>query len=385
LLRLRTKEGLKVTVQRVEAFPLAYPEPHDSNKPRHVTLVKLTTFDGVVGWGECIAQWPEAALAVKTIVERGMADLVVGSDPQDVELTWQRMRQHSFWYGNGGIASLAISAIDMALWDLKGKINNVPVYQLLGGRKREQIRACASVIFDTENLELTRDEFSDYVERGYTAVKGGWGKSRETAFGLDEKRDMTVVQTIREAVGPDIDIVIDVGTHVEWSLQHAIHMIRRFEDYELFWIEEPLPQDDLDGLRRLRESITTPIASGEKEWTLRAFKDLIQSGGVDIVMPDPGKAEGITGFKKIVDFAAAGGFRFTPHSWSTAINTAAAVHLFTACTNGVVFELKPNVSPMQNELVANPIQQHGGWVELPSGPGLGVEVDGSVVQKYTIN
>jgi len=347
-------------------------------------LVKITTTDGAIGWGECISQWPEAALAVKVIVERGFSDLVVGSDPVDVELTWQRMRQQSFWYGNGGIASMAISAIDMALWDLKGKVTGVPVYQLLGGRKRDTIRACASVIFDTENLDLTRDEFADYAERGYTAVKGGWGKSRETAFGLDAKRDMAVVQTIREAVGPDVDIVIDVGTHVEWTLQHAIQMIRKFEEYELFWIEEPLPQDDLDGLRRLREAIATPIASGEKEWTLRAFKDLIHSGGVDIVMPDPGKAEGITGFKRIVDFAAATGCRFTPHSWSTAINTAAAAHLYTACANGVVFELKPNPSPMQNELVAEPMQQHGGWIELPHGNGLGVEVDETVVRRYLI-
>jgi L-alanine-DL-glutamate epimerase-like enolase superfamily enzyme len=371
-------------VDLIEAFPLSYPEPHDSNKPRHVTLVKIRTTDGAVGWGECISQWPEAAIAVKSLIDSGLGGVVLGSDPEDVGLTWQRMRQHTFWYGNGGIAAFAISALDMALWDLKGKAHNVPLYELLGGRKREVLRACASVIFDTENLVATGEEFADYASRGYTAVKGGWGKSPETAFGRDPDRDMAVVRTIREAVGPSVDVVIDVGTHVEWTVQHAIKMARQFEQYNLFWLEEPLPQDDLEGLSRLRSATTIPIASGEKEWTLRAFKDLIRSGGVDIVMPDLGKAEGITGGKRIVDFAAAEGVGYTPHSWSTAINTAAAAHLYISSTNGVVFELKPNASPMQTELVADPFQQRDGKVDVPAGPGLGVEVDQKVVERYLL-
>lgn len=369
-------------VDQIQAFPLSYPEPHDSNKLRHVTLVKLRTTDGAEGWGECISQWPEAAIAVKALIDSGLGSVVLGSDPDDVELTWQRMRQHTFWYGNGGIAAFAISALDIALWDLKGKMHNVPVYQLLGGRKREAMRACASVIFDTEDLVATREEFAGYASSGYTAVKGGWGKSPETAFGRNPERDMAVVRTIREAVGTGVDVVIDVGTHVEWTVQHAAKMARQFEQYNLFWLEEPLPQDDLEGLRRLRKSTVIPLASGEKEWTLRAFQELIRSGGVDIVMPDVGKAEGITGCKRIVDFAAAEGVRYTPHSWSTAINTAAAAHLFASAANGVVFELKPNPSPMQHELVAVPFQQQEGWIDIPSGSGLGVEVNQEVADRF---
>jgi L-alanine-DL-glutamate epimerase-like enolase superfamily enzyme len=371
-------------VDLIEAFPLSYPEPHDSNKPRHVTLVKLRTTDGAVGWGECISQWPEAAVAVRALIESGLGSMVLGTDPEDVALTWQRLRQHTFWYGNGGIAAFAISALDMALWDLKGKALNVPVYQLLGGRKREVLRACASVIFDTEDLVATGEQFADYASRGYTAVKGGWGKSPETAFGRNPARDMELVRTIREAVGPAVDVVIDVGTHVEWTVQHAIKMAHQFEQYNLLWLEEPLPQDDIDGLSRLRSTTTIPIASGEKEWTLRAFKDLIRSGGVDIVMPDLGKAEGITGGKRIVDFAAAEGVGYTPHSWSTAINTAAAAHLYLSAANGVVFELKPDASPMQSELVTEPFRQRDGKVDIPTGPGLGVDVNQEVVDRYLL-
>ncbi len=371
-----------MSIKKIEAFPLHYPEPHDSNKSRYVTVAKVTASDGVVGWGECISQWPEAALATKVIVEEGFAPLLLGEDPLDTERLWQAMRNRSWWYGNGGIASFAISAVDMALWDVKGRILDTPVYELLGGKRMTRMRACASVIFDTENLEATHAEFADYAARGYTAVKGGWGKSPETAFGLDPRRDLALVSTIRDAVGPDVDVIVDVGTHVAWTPSHAIKMARAFEEYDLYWIEEPLPQDDIEGYVRLRQAISTPIATGEKEWTLRAFKTLIEAGAVDIVMPDPGKAEGVTGFKKIVDFAAAHCLRFTPHSWSSAINTAAAAHLFVSCDNGVVFEFKPNPSPMQDELVDTPYRPDGAWADLPSGPGLGVNVNEDIIRKY---
>ncbi|MSP82538.1 MAG: mandelate racemase/muconate lactonizing enzyme family protein [Alphaproteobacteria bacterium] len=370
-----------MVIDRIEAFPLHYPEPHDSGNSRYVTLVKLTTADGLVGWGECICQFPEAALATRVIVDAGLAPLLTGQDPRDVERLWQAMRDRSWWYGNGGIAAFAISAIDMALWDVKGKALGVPLYDLLGGR-RAKLRACASVIFDTEDLAATHAEFAGYVARGYTAVKGGWGKSRATSFGLDPARDLRVVSTIRDAIGPKVDFVVDVGTHVHWTSSHAIKMARAFEAYDLFWIEEPLPQDDIDGYVRLRRAVATPIAAGEKEWTLRAFKALIDAGAVDIVMPDAGKAEGVTGCKKIIDLAAAHGVRFTPHSWSSAINTAAAAHLFASAANGVVFELKPNPSPMQHELVRDPIVQVDGYVTLPNGPGLGIAVVEDVVQRY---
>ena len=285
-------------IHTVEAFPLHYPEPHDSNKSRYVTIAKVTTADGAVGWGECIAQFPEAALATKVVVEEGFAPLLIGEDARDVERLWQAMRDRSWWYGNGGVASFAISAVDMALWDLKGRLLDVPVYELLGGKRMERMRACASIIFDTEDLDATGEEFADLASRGYTAVKGGWGKSPETCFGRDPKRDLALVSTIREAVGPDVDFIVDVGTHVRWTPSHAIAMARAFEPYNLFWIEEPLPQDDIQGYIRLRESISTPIATGEKEWTLRAFKELIEVGAADIVMPDPGQGGGRDGVQE---------------------------------------------------------------------------------------
>src|SRR5690606_32905342 len=131
-------------------------------------------------------------------------------------------------------------------------------------------------------------------------------------------------------------------THVRWSAGHAIEMARRFAEYDLLWLEEPLAPDDLEGHRRLRAATTTPIASGERGWTVAGFHALIAAGVLDIVMPDPGRAAGLTGFKAIAHAAARAGLRFTPHSWSSAVNTAAGLHAFVASPNGVVFELKPH-------------------------------------------
>ena len=175
----------KEIIKNIETFPLHYPEPHDSGKSRYITIVKITTNEGRVGWGECIAQFPEAAMATSTVIDTGLGEHIIGEDPTEVEHIWNLLRERNWWYGNGGIANFAVSAIDMAIWDLKGKIHNLRIYQLLGGKKTEKIRACASIIFDTENLEATHNEFLDFKERGFTAVKGGWGKSKETAFGLN--------------------------------------------------------------------------------------------------------------------------------------------------------------------------------------------------------
>jgi L-alanine-DL-glutamate epimerase-like enolase superfamily enzyme len=371
-----------VKIADIQAYPLRYPEPHDSNKLRYVTLVRVEAEDGTVGWGECVSQWPEAALAVKIIVDRGFAPLLKSRDAFQIRTLWELMREHSTWYGTGGIATFALSAIDTALYDLKGKALGVPVYELLGGLVNQRLRACASIIVDMEDLQATAREFAGYVERGYTAIKGGWGKNPCTAFGLDAERDLMLVKTVRSAVGQKISFMVDVGTHVKWDVAHAITMTKKFEEYDIFWIEEPLARDDFRGHRRLRNATRTLVATGEKEWTVQAFKRLIDADVADILMPDVGKAEGITGLKVIIEVARLNDIFYNPHSWSSAINTAASLHLCASTTNTIVFELKPNPNPMQHELVENPIDQVNGYVLVPNEPGLGVRVRQEIVEKY---
>jgi L-alanine-DL-glutamate epimerase-like enolase superfamily enzyme len=369
-------------IERIEAFPLRYPEPNDANRDRYVTLARIETDDGAVGWGECISQWPESALAVKTIVERGLAPLLAGKDPTEVRRRWLEMRDHSFWIGMGGTVTFAVSAVDMALWDVAGKLAGVPVHRLLGGKLHDRVRACASMIWHPGDLEVTAAEFAECRDRGFTWIKGGWGRDPDTAFGLDPKRDVAVVAACREAVGEDVEISCDVSARANWTATHAIEMAKRFEPYRLAWLEDALHHEDHDGWRRLREAAPMHLATGERCWTVEDYRRLVRSDGVDIVLIDPGRAEGLTGMKLAADDAHNQHIRFVPHSWSSALNTAAALHVFASSPNGVVFELKPVPSPMQHELVRRPFEQVDGYIEVTDEAGLGVEVDEGVVRKY---
>src|SRR5437762_4634351 len=165
------------SIARIEAFPLRYPEPNDANRDRYVTLARVETDDGAVGWGECISQWPESALAVKTIVDRGLAPLLTGKDPRDVRRRWLEMRDHSFWIGMGGTVTFAVSAVDTALWDLAGKLAGLPVHRLLGGKLLDPVRAAASRIWDPGDPDVTAAPFAACRQPGCPRLHGGWRRN----------------------------------------------------------------------------------------------------------------------------------------------------------------------------------------------------------------
>jgi L-alanine-DL-glutamate epimerase-like enolase superfamily enzyme len=372
-------------ITRVEAYPLRYPEPNNAGKIRHVTLVRIETSGGAVGWGEAITGTEEASLAMRVIIDRGFAARLIGRDPRAVEAIWAELRESTYWTGDGGIVTFAISAIDMALWDLTGRVTGLPVHQLLGGKRRDRVRAASSVIFDTANLDAIGKQFVDLRARGYGVLKGGWGHDLSIAFGRDRRRDVEIVRTVREAVGPDAEIIVDVVAGSAWTASHAITMAAAFEPYRLFWLEDALTENDLAGWKRLRAATATPLCTGEKGWTIPHFRRLIGSGALDIVMLDPGRAEGVTGVKKVIDLAADAGLSWNAHSWSSALNTAASLHLAAASPNVLVLELKPEPSPMQHELVTDPIEMIDGWIAVRDAPGLGVTVDESAVRRYTFD
>ena len=373
-------------VGRVQAFAVRYPEPNNDGKLRSLCLVRVETDDGLVGWGEAISGAPVVSLAVAFVVERRLAPIVLGRDPRDVTGAWAAMRDATYWDGNGGIVSFGISAIDMALWDIAGKAAGQPLWALLGGRRRERVPVCASTIFATDDLDRVGREFAGFVADGYRFVKGGWGHDLSIAFGLDETRDLAVAKAVRGAVGPDNEIIVDVVAQAGWDSSHAIRMARRLDEAcRLYWLEDPLIEQDLEGYRRLRSAVDVRICTGEKGWHAAHYRGLIESGGLDVVMVDPGKAEGVTGAWGIISMAAASGLAWNAHSWSSALNTAASLHMAVAAPNTLIFELKPLPSPMQHELVRTPIEQLDGWVSPPDAPGLGVEVDEAVVARYRIS
>ncbi|HXU59477.1 MAG TPA: mandelate racemase/muconate lactonizing enzyme family protein [Verrucomicrobiae bacterium] len=372
-------------IARVETFPLRYAEPNNNGKTRHVTLVRLETASGASGWGEAITGSEDAAVAMKVIMERGFTPRLMGRDPRDVEAIWSEFRETTYWTGNGGIVTFAISAIDMALWDLAGHLTGLPVHRLLGGKHRDRVRAASSIIFDTGNLPNIGRQFADLRARGYGVLKGGWGHDLSIAFGRDAKRDVAIVRTMREAVGEDAEIIVDVVAGSGWTASHAIAMARAFEPHRLYWLEDALPEGDIEGWKRLRAATATPLCTGEKGWTVPHFRGLIDSGALDIIMMDPGRAEGVTGSKKIIDIAADAGMSWNAHSWSSAINTAASLHLCAASPNVLLLELKPEPSPMQNDIVSDPIEMKDGWIAVRDTPGLSVTVDEAAVRRFAFD
>ena len=203
-------------IKQITGFPLEYPEPHYKGTLRYITLARVETDDGVVGWGECISQFPESALATKVIIERGFAPLLEGETANDVERLWRKMLDHVWWIGPEGIAAFAISAIDMALWDVKGKAMGMPVSKLIGGQLHAKVPAMASVIFDIEDIDATEREFAWMCDQGYDILKGGWGMHPGAVFGDNRERDLELVRRLRDVVGRERQLVVD--TPGVWGL-----------------------------------------------------------------------------------------------------------------------------------------------------------------------
>ena len=370
-------------IASIRAFPLAYPEPHYKGIERYITLARVESADGLVGWGECISQFREASLATRIVIEQGYAPLLVGENPLDVEHLWNKMLDHVWWYGPEGIAAFGVSAVDMALWDLKGKALGLPVATLLGGRLHDKVAAMGSIIFDMEDFDWTVDEFRWMKDQGYRLVKAGWGMRPEVVFGMDRGRDIEIVSAVRRVIGDDLELVVDTpGGWNIWDVPTAIQRFGDLEPFNLRWIEQPLLPRDLEAHARLRAAVSIPIGTGEDEWNVESYSRLIHSGGVDVVQMDPGRCHGVSGCRHVIKLIEAQNLQWSAHTWSSALNTAASVHLMANSTHGVAMDFKPHESPMQHELVRDPWVQEDGYLEVRDQPGLGVEVREDIVRKY---
>jgi L-alanine-DL-glutamate epimerase-like enolase superfamily enzyme len=239
----------------VDAFPLFYTEPNDCDSTRHLLLTRVEGEGGAVGWGEAVTIWPEATLAAAAIVTGGLRSVVLGRDALDVEALWWAMKDHTWWYGDGGIAYFALSALDMAVWDLKGKALGLPLHRLLGGKVVDRVRACASSHPREAQVDAMARELAGHVAQGFSAVKVGYGKKGDARLGQDAQRDLTFVKAAREAIGDGVDLMIDIGYKIRYEVTQAIQITRAYEQYGIRWIEDPLPIDDWEGYLRLRDAI----------------------------------------------------------------------------------------------------------------------------------
>ena len=370
-------------IVKVEPIPVAYPEPNDFNAERYLCLVKITTDEGVVGWGESITQFKEANAAVAALIT-GLSEFVIGQDPLNNGAIWRAIKERYWWYGyRGGIAAYALSAIDIALWDIKGKALGVSVLELLGGPVHEKLPAIASGHAHDSSIPKMTEQAQGWLSTGLQGVKVGFGKRGNAHLGYEHDRDVDYVKQMREAIGEDKKLIIDLGYAIKWDVATAVKRVQAFDHYNIDWIEEPLGAWDPEGYRTLRDKTKCLIAYGEREWNTEGFDAILATGTCDVFGIDPGRAEGITGFAKAADRIHSHKRQVNAHAWSSAIVSAASLAVSFSNLAFKLFEFKPLSNPMQNELITEPFTHKDGWVYPPLGkPGLGIEVIEDVVNKY---
>ena len=338
------------------------------------TLVAVLTDEGITGFGSAYTNdgLVKASLAV-------LAPLYLGESALEPERVTEKLRQHMFWMGRGGSIEHTISGIDIALWDILGKVTGQPVGRLLGGRYRERVKPYASLLMD-EPGPLT-DHLLQIKAQGFRAFKMGWGPFGRVSHAMDE----AIVRAAREAVGEDSLLMVDAGgSDAFWSngFKWALRTARMLADYDVTWFEEPLQHDALDDYVRLREHAPVPISGGEVITRRQAFLPWLRAGAFDIVQPDATKVGGLSESRRIGWMAEDYGVRLIPHGWNTAVGLAADLHLASALPATDLVEYITG-SPYLDDLVV------GGWrldaegmLSIPEGPGLGIELDLEAVARY---
>ena len=372
---------MKIT--KVEAIPLRIPDL-DATRADGIqddVIVRIHTDAGLTGVGEADAS-PEVVTALVDAPEswirsRGLAGMLLGEDPLHTERLWDKMVHGTLWMGRGGVTIEAISAVDLALWDIKGKALGLPVHTLLGGARRDSIPVYASMLFE-QDLGLMRERARRHVGEGYRAVKFGWGP-----MGPDLATDVALVRAAREAIG-DAALLVDAGA--PWTVREAIRRIEAFREYQPFWLEEALASDDLAGWARLTAaSGGIRIATGEQETLASAFRDLLEIGRVDVIQPDLARAGGFTQCRRIADLAAANHALCVPHAWKSGILVAATLHFAATLPEIPFVEYSVAPSPLRRDLVRSDVQVVDGRARIPQAPGLGVDLDEEIVARYRVD
>ncbi|MCB0124541.1 MAG: mandelate racemase/muconate lactonizing enzyme family protein [Caldilineaceae bacterium] len=370
---------MKITT--VETYHLRHRLPHAIGPStmlypyRETLLVKLSTDEGLVGWGETAPIG-----AVQPLIERQLAPLLIGQNPLEHRRLWRQL-----WGPNFG-NPLAVAALDIALHDLRGKALGLSVAELYGGRLRDRVPAYASAMNYTEGREPEEQypaEATGLVAQGFRALKMRIG-------GQPVARDMAAAAAVREAVGPEILLMADGNG--AYSLAGAIQVGRKLEELNFTWFEEPLPQPDYAGYEVLTDKLDIAIAAGEGLGSRGAFKEVITRRAMDIVQPDVSLCGGFAECLFISEMARLWGVPSVPHCWGGAVVVAATLQLlallpdasWARTTETPMLELDTYENPFRDAIVPEPVQPEGGFVAVPTGPGLGIEVQEEVIQQFIV-
>jgi L-alanine-DL-glutamate epimerase-like enolase superfamily enzyme len=343
-----------------------------------ILIIEVHTDDGITGIGEAHTS-PVVSKAIVdaplgSISSCGLRDLLVGEDPRDINRLTDLMYRRTLSYGRRGATIHAISGVEIALWDILGKSVGQPIHRLLGGRRHEAFATYASFLAPAtaeEALTLAQRHIDD----GFGAVKLGWGH-----LGTNPADDIAMVGAIRRAVGPDVDIMLDMGFPV--PLERARYLSHGLAEHGVYFLEEPLSTDDVATYGRLTESSPTPIAAGEKETTLYPFLDLMDRGGLRIIQPDVARVGGIMETFRIGCHAAARGVTIIPHCWSTDILVAATLQVMSTIDDCPYIEINVLDNPLRSNLITEPLRPKNGILTVPDRPGLGIELNRDTIEQY---
>jgi L-alanine-DL-glutamate epimerase-like enolase superfamily enzyme len=383
----------------IRAIPLSYrcDPPYGSaggmQASRGGLLVEVGTDDGITGIGEAGV----GGGSTRHVIEDQLRPMLIGEDPLLIEGLWQKMFARTRQFGRRGIVMNAISGIDIALWDIAGKVAKLPVYRLLGAC-RDRVEAYASGGFYQEgkSIDDLAGEAEGYRARGFHGMKMKIGRNPSTQTHLrhlaanaqtcevEPEEDIARVAAVRRALGPQAKLMVDVNC--AWSPAFVIEMGRALEPYKLYWIEEPVATDDIDGSARVADALGTPIAGYETEIGLYGFRELITRGAVDIVQPDIAWTGGFSEGRRIAALAQAHHLMVAPHAFGGAVLLAASLHFAASIPNGLVLEFDQNPNGLRDELLKEPLRTDGdGMIRLPERPGLGIELDPTAVERYRVS
>jgi galactonate dehydratase len=366
----------------------------------HPVIVRIDTDEAVSGVGEAGIAYglggTAAAGMIKDLAER----LLMGRDPGRIEQIWSEMYDHSFWAkGGGAIMFAAISAIEQALWDIKGKALGVPVYDLLGGRIHDDLAVYANGwCFGTDTAAKMAKAGEKPVRDGYKAIKcyplaqsDPLGTLRHVTRRTVEREFANLafdkIKALRDAVGPDIDIMIDLSGAL--TTDETIRLCRRFDELDLLFIEEPADPFDIGALSAVAERLTTPVAVGERLYTRHGFRKVLEAQAVGILQPDVGTAGGILECKKIAAMAEAWNMRVAPHNCATSVTTSASLQLAACIPNFMIQEIYPYFceAPGYVEIVRDPPEHRikDSRITLSEAPGIGVELDDRAIAPFLLH
>lgn len=375
---------MKIADVRVHVLEAPLSQPFswsfDGVSKRSTCLVEIETDNGLIGWGECFGPAKLNAAIVKAFEKH-----LIGADATATEAIWQTLYNRFRDQGQKGLTITAISGVDIALWDIRGKAANLPVHRLMGGPLRTRVQAYATGTYRREQgnpLEYIVDEVKDYAAQGFEGIK--------LKIGRDVDEDVELIRAVRRAVGPSRKLMLDANHG--YDALDAIALGRRVADQNIDWFEEPVVPEDLASYRDVKAGQPIPVAGGECEFTRWGFLNILTTRSMDILQPDTCAAGGLSECKKIADMASAFGIRYIPHVWGTGVGLSAALQLLAVLPHTPprftprepLLEFDRTEHAFRQAILTQPLEHENGWVAIPDGPGLGIEIDRDTLRRFSV-